>query len=241
MIPKIIHYAWVGTPMPREVKQRVKEWQSVLPDWEFRLWNEDNYDFNSFDFTKYKMEKKDWGFAADELRYDVVYRYGGFYLDTDMIIKKSLNPLLDYKAVFGFMYDNNLLTSFFGAAQYNPIMKQILNEYSKQSNWDKLMKMTSNPFVTNVLLYKKKDLKMNGSLQRFSDGTIIFPRDYFCYPSRNNDGNYAEHLFDNSWGNSKSGIKGEIKRVLRTVMPITYGNISNKRGIKYSNQFLSKK
>lgn len=34
--------------------------------------------------------QQDWGYVIDELRYDVVNQYGGFYLDTDMIIKKIL-------------------------------------------------------------------------------------------------------------------------------------------------------
>ena len=238
MIPKIIHYAWVGTPMPEVIEHRINEWRNVLPDWNFKLWNENNYDFDKFEFTRYKMHQHDWGFAADELRYDVVYQYGGFYLDTDMIIKKPLDNLLNHEAVFGFMYDNNLLTSFFGATQHNPLMNKILSEYSDKNNWSQLMKMTSNPFVTNILLSNKKGLKMNGRLQKFEDGTVIFPRDYFCYPSKNKNGNYAEHLFDNSWGDSKSGMTGKIKRILRATMPITYGKISNKRGVEYSSHFL---
>lgn len=79
---------------------------------------------------------------------------------------------------------------------------------------------------------------MNGKLQEFNDGTVIFPRDYFCYPSRNKNGNYAEHLFDNSWGNSKDGLEGILKNLIKSIMPITYGKISNKRGIKYSQKFL---
>lgn len=238
MIPKIIHYAWIGTPMPNEVKERVNEWKQLLPEWKFMLWNESNYNFNQFSFTQQKIKEKDWGFAADELRYDVVYKYGGFYFDTDMILKKSLDPLLKNKAVFGFMYDNNLLTSFFGAVPGNPLLKKILAEYANKDNWDKLMTMTSNPFVTNVLLQEKRTLVMNGKLQEFNDGTVIFPRDYFCYPSRNKNGNYAEHLFDNSWGNSKDGLEGILKNLIKSIMPITYGKISNKRGIKYSQKFL---
>ena len=84
MIPKIIHYAWIGTQMPNEVKERVNEWKQLLPEWKFMLWNESNYNFNQFSFTQQKIKEKDWGFAADELRYDVVYKYGGFFFETEM-------------------------------------------------------------------------------------------------------------------------------------------------------------
>ena len=52
MIPKIIHYAWIGTEMPQRVKERVKMWKKELPDWKFMFWNETNYDFKKFEFKK---------------------------------------------------------------------------------------------------------------------------------------------------------------------------------------------
>lgn len=52
MIPKIIHYAWIGSEVPLKVKKRINEWKKVLPDWEFKFWNESNYDFSKFEFTK---------------------------------------------------------------------------------------------------------------------------------------------------------------------------------------------
>ena len=40
MIPKIIHYVWVGpNSMPEEDRQRVKAWRKFFPNWEFREWN----------------------------------------------------------------------------------------------------------------------------------------------------------------------------------------------------------
>lgn len=238
MIPKIIHYSWIGTPMPENVKKRVESWKRILPNWEFKFWNESNYNFEKFEFTYTKIKEKNWGYATDELRYDVVNTYGGFYLDTDMIIKKDLSTLLNEKAVFGFMYDNNLLTSFFGSEPQNELLTYILSEYANKNNYNDLMSMTSNPFVTNLFLKKYKALKMNGSLQRLNKDIVIFPRDYFCYPSRNSDANFAEHLFDNSWGSSKKGIEGFGKNIVKKVFPISYANISNKRGVKYSKQFL---
>lgn len=238
MIPKIIHYSWIGTPMPKHVQDRVDEWKRILPDWEFMFWDESNYNFDKFEFTSKKIANKEWGFAADELRYDVINKYGGFYLDTDMIIKKDLSPLLKYNGVWGFMYDNNLLTSFFGSVPNSPILEYILNEYSNKKNMQDLMNMTSNPFVTNLFLKKFNTLKMDGSLQKVDNNVAIFPRDYFCYPSRNREANFLEHLFDNTWGNSKKGIKGISKLILRAMFPIAYSNLSNKRGVKYSKKFL---
>lgn len=239
MIPKIIHYAWTGNEMPVYIYERIENWKRRLPDWKFMLWNENNYNFHKFAFTEYNLKEKRWGYIADELRYDVVNKYGGFYLDTDMIIKKDLSPLLNNKEVWGFMYDNNILTSFFGAEPNQSFLNRILDYYADPLNEYDLKRMPSNPVITNFFI---KDFGSrfvnNGSFQEPQPGFKIFPRDYFCYPSKNIEGNYAEHLFDNSWGTSQQGIKGVVKGIIRKQMPILYGDISNRRGVNHSKQFL---
>lgn len=238
MIPKIIHYSWVGTPIPEVVKQRVDGWKKMLPDWEFKLWNEDNYNFKKFKFTHSKLENHEWGYASDELRYDVVNKYGGFYLDTDMVINKSLEPFLKDKMVWGFMYDNNLLTSFFGSEPNQPLLSLLLAEYSNNDNWNDLQKMTSNPFVTNIFKKNFSNFRLDNSYQELTSGIKIYPRDYFCFKSHNKKANYLQHLFDNSWGNGKKGMKGLIKGSIYKATPILYGEIANYRGVKYSKRFL---
>lgn len=58
MIPKIVHYCWFGSEIPEIIKQRVKQWKSVLPDYEFILWSENNFDVVDNQFTKKCMKKK---------------------------------------------------------------------------------------------------------------------------------------------------------------------------------------
>lgn len=42
MIPKIIHYCWFGRgDMPELVQKCIASWHNYMPDWEYRLWNED--------------------------------------------------------------------------------------------------------------------------------------------------------------------------------------------------------
>ena len=242
MIPKIIHYAWFGNPMPNDVKERIEEWKKNLPGWKFIFWNENNFDFTNFSFTKKKVENYEWGYAADELRFDVLNKFGGFYLDTDMIIKRDLAPFLNKKLVMGFMYDNSISTSLIGSEPNNEIIQKILDLYA-DSNYDNLkMNLTNNPIVTYFLLKNFDNFRLNGKTQNIAPKCMVYSRDYFCYPSKNKNANYAEHLFTNSWnhGRGYSGIKGEVKKVIRNVAPITYGNIANKRGVRYTNELVLK-
>ena len=45
MIPKIIHYVWVGgNPKSKDIKRCMKTWKKHLKDYEIIEWNEENFD-----------------------------------------------------------------------------------------------------------------------------------------------------------------------------------------------------
>lgn len=235
MIPKIIHYAWFGGKMPLEIQNRVKEWKKSLPGWKFICWNEQNYNIHKFKFSGKKYDEGKYGYIVDELRYDVLYDYGGFYLDTDEIIKKDLTPLTKYKMVWGFMYDNSVSGGFIGSEPKNKFLDYLLKTYSGEINkeiFNNLENYTSNPIITNIFLKKWPLFKLNGKKQELAPGIIIFPKDYFCYLSKNKNANYAQHLFDNSWGEKNKGVYGLAKRAFATFFPYKFADISARRGMK---------
>ena len=235
MIPKIIHYAWFGTTPPPFIEARVNEWRTQLPDWEFKFWNDKNFDLSKYAFSEKMYQAGKLGYAADELRYAVLYQYGGFYLDTDMIVKKDLAPFLNQKMVWGFQYDNSILTSFIGAESKTPLLAEILDIYAGRKFadlQDDMQKMTSNPVVTKILMRLYPDFRMNGQRQELAPGITVYPRDYFTYASRNSNANYMEHLFDNSWGSANLGMRGRLKHAFKTVFPYLWADISARRGIK---------
>lgn len=82
-IPKIIHQIWMGPPMPELYKIWMKSWTG-LNGWEYRLWTDQEAD--AFEFTHPELWKnaKNYGERANILRYEVLHRYGGLYVDVDM-------------------------------------------------------------------------------------------------------------------------------------------------------------
>ena len=45
MIPKKIHFCWMsGDPYPAKIKRCMKTWRRVMPDYEIKLWNAQNFD-----------------------------------------------------------------------------------------------------------------------------------------------------------------------------------------------------
>ena len=83
-IPKIIHFIWVGGPLPDVLKYYINSWIERHPDWQFKLWTDEEVGkVRLFNQDLYDSVRNP-GMRADILRYEVIYRYGGLYVDTDM-------------------------------------------------------------------------------------------------------------------------------------------------------------
>ena len=99
---KIIHYCWFGPkPLPKLAKKCIASWKKYMPDYEIKLWSEENIDLNECDFIKEAYENKKWAFVADYARTKVLYEYGGIYMDTDMELTKPLDDLMTEDFVIG--------------------------------------------------------------------------------------------------------------------------------------------
>ncbi|WP_050408901.1 glycosyltransferase family 32 protein [Massilia sp. NR 4-1] len=93
MIPKVIHYCWFGQGKLNALHQRcIDSWRRLCPEYEIRLWNEGNSDLDN-DYCRAAIARKKWAFVSDWVRFDVLYRHGGIYLDTDMELIRSLDPV----------------------------------------------------------------------------------------------------------------------------------------------------
>ena len=208
MIPKKIHYCWLGgSPKPEKVMKCIESWEKHCPDYEIIEWNEGNIDITVNKYTKQAYEKKAWGFVPDYLRLMIVYEYGGIYLDTDVQIIKSFDSLLSLKAFAGFEDNEHVALGLgFGAEKGCSFLKTHMEQYENLSfiMEDGSLNRTPSPqYVTQLL--KGYGLKeCDGSVQEVC-GVTIYPPEYFCPKSfetgfttitRNT---YSIHQFDGSW------------------------------------------
>lgn len=94
MIPKLIHYCWFGGGPMSTLNQRcIDSWRRYCPDYEIRLWNEDNSDLSNA-YCQAAINQKKWAFVSDWVRFDILRRHGGVYLDTDMELIAPLDGVL---------------------------------------------------------------------------------------------------------------------------------------------------
>lgn len=102
MIPKIIHYVWLGGwPLNRVGEHCLASWKTHLPGWEIRRWDETNSPMDH-PFVKKMLGLKKYAFASDFIRLHALAEHGGLYLDTDMELIGDVRPLLKHPCVFAF-------------------------------------------------------------------------------------------------------------------------------------------
>lgn len=102
LIPKVIHYCWFsGQPVPMQLQRCIESWKEKCPNYEIVRWDESNYDYKKYPYTKQAYENRKWGFIPDLARLEILYEYGGFYLDTDVELLKSLDGLRFQKGFCG--------------------------------------------------------------------------------------------------------------------------------------------
>lgn len=121
IIPKIIHYVWLGHGEKSEkIKACIESWHKHCPDYTFIEWNEDNFDVNYNDFTKRSYELKQYAFTSDVVRLFALYNYGGIYLDTDVFMYKPLDEFLNDAGFTGFEDTNYPVTATMGCEKRKP-------------------------------------------------------------------------------------------------------------------------
>ena len=217
MIPKHIHYVWVGGPLPDAQRAYIDSWRETNPDYKFTLWNETNIDF-SMNLLRSAYNERKWAKVADIARLVAILRHGGVYLDTDIRLCKPLDPLLQYRCFFGFQNEQPsrdwVANGVIGAEQGHWFIAQALTSLlSIRSLPGGLERPTKfgPKLITRLLLAE--------GLQSYSpSGTqvkdiFVCPTEYFFpypfgaefHPSCITPNTYGVHFWERSWEKSVPG------------------------------------
>ena len=99
-IPKIIHQTWKTSELPIPQKHLAETWKTFLPDWEYILWTDEmNREFVATYFPdfleKYDSYPKNIQ-RADAIRYLLLKKYGGLYVDLDFECLENIDFLIEH-------------------------------------------------------------------------------------------------------------------------------------------------
>lgn len=209
MIPKKIHYIWLGGGNKSKLTEMcINSWKRVLPDYKITEWNETNIDLDGLckknRFLSYCCKYRLWAFVSDYLRLYILLREGGIYLDTDVEVIKSFNPLLESNAFMGyekFKGREHIGSSIIASEQGNPLIKRLLDYYEEEI-WD--TETIVNPYIFQEVLENEPAIFQN---------CMIYPRRFFSPYSPletyagtvENEETYSIHWFTGSWNMTRKG------------------------------------
>lgn len=222
MIPKKIHYCWFGKgEMQKVALDCIASWHRYMPDWEYRLWNEDNFDVDSTLYTKEAYAANKMAFVSDVARLKALHNEGGVYLDTDVEVFRSLEPLLTNNAFAGFEGSKHkpMGTCVMASKACGEWVTEMLNAYRNRHflKPDGTPDLTTNvQFITSIMA--QNGFRQDGAEQDYKD-LHIFPVDYFSprYTTGEylrTENTYCEHKGLGSWSEQKKGWKGTVLRLV---------------------------
>lgn len=212
-IPKIMHGIWINGDIedqsaPEEYREFMQSWvkHHVGPEWQYWLWTDKEIAELGLKNQAYYDQIENRGAKADIARYEIVYRYGGVYIDMDY---ECLQPLDMFHHKYDFYTALQPLDSqfiqlglaLFGAIPGHPILKHCIEHI--QHSWQ----FKGAPKKTGPVHFTKSFYAVADKTEGLID--IAFPAFYF-YPLACTDrfvnkqqwiyeGAYAVHWWSKSW------------------------------------------
>ncbi len=195
MIPKTIHYVWVGnTKKPKLIRKCIKTWLKNLRNYNIIEWNEKNFDINSHPFVRRAYDAKKWAFVSDYIRAWAIYNYGGVYLDTDIILLDNFDKMLSNRAFVGYENYKSPFTAVFGAEANHPFVKDMLDFY--ENNQMSFNFENNNTNSVSEILIKKYGCKLGNKEQILKNDIKVYQEGVLCNPSKES---VSIHVFTGTW------------------------------------------
>lgn len=197
----------------------------------------------------------------DFFRYLAVYRLGGFYFDTDVLLASSLAALLQYECVFPFeaitsssflrqqcSMDWELGNYAFGAVAGHPFLETIINNCVKaQNDPDWVRPMTQS--IPQLFREEYHVISTTGpwlvsrTLAEFADDAkvkVLFPEDVCNERNWNRFGDFGIHLMNGSWRRPKRFLKRRLQGywelfILKRYMKASRG-LGKERALQFTRQ-----
>ncbi len=206
-VPPIIHQIWVGgRPVPEKYLRYQESVQTRNPDFQYHLWTDDKVrDLNLINQDLYDNAEQIVD-KADLLRYELLYKFGGVYIDLDIECLRPLRPLhrdLNFYTCiaplrFGSLIVNNAIV---GAVKEHPILQACLSMLKERDYLDflrsqrkehgRLLPIFAGLHFTRAILTQRAALE---------NGGVIFPPPFF-YPEVGaiTPHAYTIHYWDATW------------------------------------------
>ncbi len=210
-IPKIMHQIWLGSKVPEAFEPFMASWIQMHkgPEWQYILWTDERIEKLGLYNQEFYDQTTNYGMKSDIARLEILYRFGGVYLDIDI---EALAPLDILHHTYDFYIGLQPIDSgfiqvgngIFGARPHHPVIQKAIIHI--KDNW-KILKgapqKTGPVHITRMIYLFSKDEAESGLRD------IILPALYFYplgsqentiqYEEWEKQGSLAVHWWAKSW------------------------------------------
>ena len=214
MIPKKIHLIWFGGERPKKFDVLVDKIKEINFDYEIIEWNDNNIDFELINKDLFH-QTENLGAKSDIFRFEVLYKYGGIYMDYDFLqIKKfddllsfdffagtdSINPKEVWNSILGSVKENEICQVYLNTLiDVKPILKNQTSEVMNQTGPYKLTKIIySKVWQTNYKIFVGDYFFSFPGADRHSVRNLS-DEDLKKLESYKTENTYCIHIFTTTW------------------------------------------
>lgn len=221
-IPNILHMIWVGADSPQDYfGKNLAIWKELMPDWEFKVWTNTDLTIDNIDESYLNLINKTniGAQKADLLRYYVVNKFGGYYVDADTIPERSLEELdvesydlvvchdMPYIEPLIGVQDPYLSIGFFGACPKHSIFEHLLPKMYNVDFSRNDVHLTTGPHVFGIAYEQIRKNSKNIMLpywyfyrNKIGDiGPGELGSEYGVYLQENKTGVFGSHKYAATW------------------------------------------
>ncbi len=137
LIPPIIHQIWVGPKSHKQFERMRQTWLKKHPGWIYKLWTDEDVQQLKLINQAYYDSASNFAEKADILRYELLYLFGGVYVDMDTESVTPLDILHRCYTFYGGWNDNIdawLINGTIGAAPNHPIIRAAIESIPNRIN-----------------------------------------------------------------------------------------------------------
>ena len=207
--------------MPDLALKCIESWHKYMPDYQYKLWNEDTFDINSVDYVREAYDSRKYAFVTDYVRLYALYTEGGIYMDTDVEVLKPYDDLLYLSGFTGYEGSKHLppVTGTMASEPGNAWVKEQLDDYEHAHFIlpDGSLDLTNNTTRISRIM-RNNGFVQNGKKQVYKD-MHIFPVEFFCPRQTTGEvfiteNTYCDHHFMGSWTPEEGGWKYRLGTII---------------------------
>ncbi len=239
-IPNVVHQIWLGSEVPEKYKAWMDSWK--IAGWTYKLWTDKEVANFPLHNQKFYDEAENYGEKADILRYEILYREGGLYVDVDFQCLKpdlfdafhrsfdffmGLQPiesvLVEDRDYVAHRLGNALISSIPKHPSLQKIVLELENSYN-DSQMVGIPQRTGPAYVTRKIREHQKD-SLSTLRDLFLPPTFFYPLMFGVFKKKQTEKILLQlskkpeaaaiHYWDRSWFSFRLGLEMATNEVTR--------------------------